>query len=917
MLYDRLRVFVSSKMEELAAERVAVKEILDGLNVDAWVFEQDAGARPGTIQESYREELEASDLYIGLFWKSYGAYTVEEFELARAVGTDCLIYQKGGDRPEGRDPQLQTFLDRISKVESGLTIQWFETPEELREMVKRDTARWQTRIVRKYREGGPRRGVTGLPADPDLAVLGNKVKLFWVDGVLGRSIAEAGLVDVSKRSRPDAVGDSVEAILELPYEGSRVIDPGTSVAEIFERLERSLLILGEPGSGKTTTALQLTRDLITKAERDESQPVPVVLNLSAWSPEWHPLRAWIEKEIRNKYHVPARISRPWLEQDRLVLILDGLDEVAAVHRTACVDAIDRFVEEYGVGGLVVTSRLEEYEALPVRLHTHGAICLRPLRPAQVDEYLKKGGEHLAGLRTALETDEALQELARSPLMLSVMSRAYRDRPAVELEAGATGSAEARRMHLFGTYVERAFDQGSARSYSRQATMSWLSWLAQHMSERSQTLFLIEDLQPSWLATRAQLGAYLLGFAALCGLVYGTSCIFFRWAASAIPGRGWADPPLNAVESVGWLVAWAVCLLWVGITDGLRFGEGDTEARTTPDVLRRFATNLLLAGLLWAPIALLVMSAEEPKTNLGVSIVLVVWMAMSEAALGARRSLSRSIKTAESLRLEWASAGRGALWGLLAGAVLVAPGELGLIPWVRGMSVSSCLTATAAGAILGGFEPHLVRGKTIPNQGMSLTIKTSVRAPAMALPMVAIPLLVLFALGGEYRTWELLAKWLITGLVIHFSYFTAWFGGLDVAKHYLVRAVIGATRQGPWDFPRLLDDASQRNLMQRVGGGYIFVHRLLLDHFAAMDLPPPAADEVRDSEREHAASSWPAIAAMVALALIGAVTLFVSLETNVAAAVVGTVLLASGALWLVLRTAVAGALRAGLRDREDE
>ena len=75
--------------------------------------------------------------------------------------------------------------------------------------------------------------------------------------------------------------------------------------------------------------------------------------------------------------------------------------------------------------------------------------------------------------------------------------------------------------------------------------------------------------------------------------------------------------------------------------------------------------------------------------------------------------------------------------------------------------------------------------------------------------------------------------------------------------------------------------------------------------------------MRDSEREHAASSWPAIVTVVALALIGAVTLFVSLETNVASAVVGAVLLGSGALWLVIRTAVTSALRAGRREREDE
>src|SRR4029077_20204479 len=82
-IFDRLRVFVSSKMQELAPERQALKAALDALKVNAWVFEQDAGARPVSIQKAFLEEVEAADLYIGLFWKGYGDYTIEEYEHAR------------------------------------------------------------------------------------------------------------------------------------------------------------------------------------------------------------------------------------------------------------------------------------------------------------------------------------------------------------------------------------------------------------------------------------------------------------------------------------------------------------------------------------------------------------------------------------------------------------------------------------------------------------------------------------------------------------------------------------------------------------------------------------------------------------------------------------------------------------------
>jgi hypothetical protein len=49
MIFQRLRVFVSSKMRELAPERQALKVALDALRVDAWVLDEDSGARPISI----------------------------------------------------------------------------------------------------------------------------------------------------------------------------------------------------------------------------------------------------------------------------------------------------------------------------------------------------------------------------------------------------------------------------------------------------------------------------------------------------------------------------------------------------------------------------------------------------------------------------------------------------------------------------------------------------------------------------------------------------------------------------------------------------------------------------------------------------------------------------------------------------
>jgi predicted enzyme related to lactoylglutathione lyase len=139
---DKIQVFISSKMEELSEERRIIERALDEMVVDAWVFETTAGAKPESIRETYLKALAESDLYLGIFWKGYGEYTIDdEFMQAKDLGIPCFIYEKRTEL-EHRDPKLQEFLDSISGVADGLTIQWYTDPGELHNYVKRDVAAW-------------------------------------------------------------------------------------------------------------------------------------------------------------------------------------------------------------------------------------------------------------------------------------------------------------------------------------------------------------------------------------------------------------------------------------------------------------------------------------------------------------------------------------------------------------------------------------------------------------------------------------------------------------------------------------------------------------------------------------------------------------------------------------------------------
>jgi hypothetical protein len=63
------------------------------------------------------------------------------------------------------------------------------------------------------------------------------------------------------------------------------------------------------------------------------------------------------------------------------------------------------------------------------------------------------------------------------------------------------------------------------------------------------------------------------------------------------------------------------------------------------------------------------------------------------------------------------------------------------------------------------------------------------------------------------------------------------GGIACIQHFVLRWLLWREGAIPWNYPRFLDYAAEHILLQKVGGGYMFVHRFLLEYFASLELPP--------------------------------------------------------------------------------
>jgi predicted ATPase len=136
----RLRVFVSSTLQELADERAASKEAIQHIRLTPVMFEM--GARPHPPRDLYRAYLAQSDVFIGIYWQRYGwiapTETVsgleDEYLLARQMPK--LVYIK---RADTREDRLTDLIRRI-RDEDKLSYRTFSDAAELKELIENDLA---------------------------------------------------------------------------------------------------------------------------------------------------------------------------------------------------------------------------------------------------------------------------------------------------------------------------------------------------------------------------------------------------------------------------------------------------------------------------------------------------------------------------------------------------------------------------------------------------------------------------------------------------------------------------------------------------------------------------------------------------------------------------------------------------------
>ncbi|GAB1822463.1 NACHT domain-containing protein [Herbidospora sp. RD11066] len=604
------------------------------------------------------------------------------------------------------------------------------------------------------------------PADPPAssrATMIAHVREIWVDGVLANSLYRRTVIELGLENRPDMLVRPWDVLLEIPGEEPHRLEETVSVRDVADR-HRRLLILGAPGAGKTTMLLGLLEDLLNRAESDPDRPIPVVFPLAGWASNRKPLAEWLVDELSGPlYGVPRDTAAHWVSHDRILPLLDGLDEVAVDRRLACAKEIEDFHARNRLLPLIVASRLADYDALDLRLSLGAALVVQPLTRDQLEHYLDRLGEPLAGLRATLDDDASLGELLRTPFLLSVAVRAYEGLPAAHV--GGDGSLSDRRSRLLTAFVDRALTRKPGQAGVAPAdAVRWLAFVARSLGKRLETVFFPEFANVSWLPSERERGV-----AVATGLVSG---LLIGSMAGSIVGL---------IFGVGAGVT-------VGVIGGLGWAAGQSLG-DQPHVPHR------------------------PEWRQGRLVGLVF-----EHGDGC-------LSFAAAIGFGVVGAVLGLLAGLVTGIVGPAPFLASLATGIGAGVVGGVLLALPLGPSGSGSEDQGPRSREYRADGdLQGCARTMGVAAALYGGPSTVTFLAVFGTPG-----------LVAGVLVIVT--TSWmYGGRALAGYWLTRVMLTRDGVAPAVYARFFELAVARMLVHKVGGGWLFTHRLLLEHFAGLEPP---------------------------------------------------------------------------------
>jgi hypothetical protein len=605
---------------------------------------------------------------------------------------------------------------------------------------------------------------------------------------------------------------------EVAGQGDRV---GTMAEAFLALRQRRLVVLGEAGAGKTTLAVLLTLDLLTRRLRGaDGGPVPVFLSLETWHAEREHLRTWMARRIAEDHpglpRVDGRHPAERLLSDGMILpVLDGLDELPAHRQAFVVEALNHALRDGDP--LILTSRTAEYRAVLRDMRGISAAAVveaLPVRGQDAVAYLESGTSplHLDRWQPVFEElrespPEPVALALSNPLMLWLARRGYAQPytdPAELTDTRRLPTPASIEEHLLEHIVPAVFSPLPHAPDRLHAPGAWdpvrarrhLAFLATFLADRHRTGFAWWQLHQHPVVRVVTVLAVL----ALCAVT-----------------------------------AWGVGALGTALDDS---GAASDVARAGAEL--PFSTALVLTGLLLAFQRL--------------------WFRRRD---GRPRRLANPFRMGAALR----SAGRATSLGrALKAASVVALPTLVLSGWALTTPFAAPLVAMAVCSTL--LSPLLLVAISAPSDTEdAITPDELLRDERRALVCSLVTVAPLIGVGQGAMDWLLpevsdagvvwaLLGW--SGAAVVLVLFSPW------SRWLLAKTSLAVLDRVPWSLMEFLRHAHRAGLLQRSGSVYQFRNLRLQQHFSRRGGPgghasagsPPASGEAAAAGRPVSSATRP-------------------------------------------------------------
>ena len=639
---------------------------------------------------------------------------------------------------------------------------------------------------------------------------------------------------------------------------------------------RRLVILGAPGSGKTTLAVQLLLRLLEV--RTAVEPVPVLLTANGWDTTAHPrLRDWLAFRLGKDYPALRAIDETMpgelVDSGMVLPVIDGLDELDPAYRPALLSTLNDSLA--GTDPLVLTCRTGEYvdavENADV-LTAAAVIEARPLTARDAADYLDSclPPRQRSGWNPILDTlrrndDTPLADVCSTPLGLWLLRGVYienKSDPTPLVDPARYPDADAIKAHLFDELIpalitkRRPVRDGSEplrprRGWQPGPTRRWLAYLAVHLrGERDLRWWHLATAVPSRVITTLMV---LVG-ALIAGLIAGPMNGLTLGLVAGLNG----GPEFALVRG---LELGLVCALVFGPVFGLVFGlMVGRKVRRTPEpgyanlrlrgrgrALARHLVGGLVFGLVFGLtvglVGTLIGWAEGRGLMGGLAVGLIAGL-IGVLLFGLARwvrspgSNDRSRTPTSTYRGSRNPITLGALLVAMMGVLLVVGMLIGGLAHL-GVNLFAGLMWVLPPVTVVGLAVGLARwvrspGSTDRSRTPTSTYRDSRNLMTLSVLVVVMMVMLVFGLA-ELAVGDIsqplfvlvfvLMLGLLVGLVVGPMQEPAWVGCVVTSRWLAFRGKL------PWKLMGFLDDAHRLGLLRTCGSVYQFRHAELQDHLA--------------------------------------------------------------------------------------